>query len=157
MSNSQWPHGLQPTRFLHPWDLPGKSTGVGRHCLLHLYYQMLSNFNIILSFNFLSIRTSFISQLIILSPFLIQYLMKIGNSFTWREWWNATKRHLKINIASENKTRDHFYATFDGQPKFQIASQCEIIRLLKESKHTNFRINKTSVFIPILLLQKNVF
>ena len=28
------PHGLQPTRLLHPLDLPGKSTGVGCHCLL---------------------------------------------------------------------------------------------------------------------------
>ena len=28
------PHGLQPTRFLHPWDFPGKSTGMGCHCLL---------------------------------------------------------------------------------------------------------------------------
>ena len=24
-----WPHGLQPTRFLCPWDSPGKNTGVG--------------------------------------------------------------------------------------------------------------------------------
>ena len=24
---------LQPTRLLHPWDFPGKSTGVGCHCL----------------------------------------------------------------------------------------------------------------------------
>ena len=24
----------QPTRLLHPWDFPGKSTGVGCHCLL---------------------------------------------------------------------------------------------------------------------------
>ena len=34
MSDSLLPHGLQPTRFLHPWDFPGKSTGVGCHCLL---------------------------------------------------------------------------------------------------------------------------
>ena len=27
-------HGLQPTRFLCPWDLPGKSIGVGCRCLL---------------------------------------------------------------------------------------------------------------------------
>ena len=28
-------HGVaQPTRLLHPWDFPGKSTGVGCHCLL---------------------------------------------------------------------------------------------------------------------------
>ena len=26
--NSSRPHGLQPTRLLHPWDFPGKSTGV---------------------------------------------------------------------------------------------------------------------------------
>ena len=24
-----WPHGLQPTRLLCPWDFPGKDTGVG--------------------------------------------------------------------------------------------------------------------------------
>ena len=34
MSDSVRPHGLQPTRLLHPWDFPGKSTGVGCHCLL---------------------------------------------------------------------------------------------------------------------------
>ena len=28
VSDSSWPHGLQPTRLLHPWDFPGKSTGV---------------------------------------------------------------------------------------------------------------------------------
>ena len=32
---TQRPHGLQPTRLLCPWDFPGKSTGVGCHCLLH--------------------------------------------------------------------------------------------------------------------------
>ena len=34
MSNSSRPHELQPTRLLCPWDSPGKSTGVGCHCLL---------------------------------------------------------------------------------------------------------------------------
>ena len=28
------PNGLQPTRLLCPWDFPGKSTGVGCHCLV---------------------------------------------------------------------------------------------------------------------------
>ena len=34
VSDPQRPHGLQPTRILRPWDFPGKSTGVGCHCLL---------------------------------------------------------------------------------------------------------------------------
>ena len=29
MSNSLWPHGLQPTRLLCPWDFPDKNPGVG--------------------------------------------------------------------------------------------------------------------------------
>ena len=33
-SDSSQLHGLKPTRFLHPWDFPGKSTGVGCHFLL---------------------------------------------------------------------------------------------------------------------------
>ena len=36
VSDPQWPHGLQPTRVLHPWDFPGKNTGVGCH-FLHRY------------------------------------------------------------------------------------------------------------------------
>ena len=42
MSNSWRPHGLQPTRLLHPWDFPGKSTGVGCHCLSCMCGQMIS-------------------------------------------------------------------------------------------------------------------
>ena len=37
----QRPHGLQPTRLLHPWDFPGKSTGVGCHCLLRAGVKLL--------------------------------------------------------------------------------------------------------------------
>ena len=34
VSDPQRPHGLQPSRLLRLWDFPGKSTGVGCHCLL---------------------------------------------------------------------------------------------------------------------------
>ena len=40
MSDSLRPQGLQPTRLLHPWDFPGKSTGV--HCHLILQRTFLS-------------------------------------------------------------------------------------------------------------------
>ena len=39
MSDSQRLHWLQPTRLLHPWGFPGKSTGVGCHWLLHYAYM----------------------------------------------------------------------------------------------------------------------
>ena len=34
MSNSVRPHRWQPARLPHPWDSPGKNTGVGCHFLL---------------------------------------------------------------------------------------------------------------------------
>ena len=34
MSDSVRPHRRQPTRLPHPWDAPGKNTGVGCHFLL---------------------------------------------------------------------------------------------------------------------------
>ena len=34
MSNSVQPHRQHPTRLRHPWDSPGKNTGVGCHFLL---------------------------------------------------------------------------------------------------------------------------
>ena len=34
MSDSMRPHRRQPTRLPHPWDSPGKNTGVGCHFLL---------------------------------------------------------------------------------------------------------------------------
>ena len=35
MSNSLQPHGLKPSRLLHPWDFPGKNTGV----VCHFFFQ----------------------------------------------------------------------------------------------------------------------
>ena len=43
MSDSQRPHGLQPTRLFCPWDFPGKSTGVACHCLLQMNEWSLIN------------------------------------------------------------------------------------------------------------------
>ena len=38
VSNSVRPHRRQPTRLHHPWDYPGKRTGVGCHLLLRIHY-----------------------------------------------------------------------------------------------------------------------
>ena len=44
VSDSQRLHGLQPTRLLCPWDFPGKSTGVGCHCLLRVCVINIPNY-----------------------------------------------------------------------------------------------------------------
>ena len=39
VSDSLQPHGLEPTRFLCPWDSPGKNNGMGCHFLLQCIFQ----------------------------------------------------------------------------------------------------------------------
>ena len=43
VSDSSRPYGMQPTRLLHPWDFPGKSTGVGCHPLLREKSEVMLN------------------------------------------------------------------------------------------------------------------
>ena len=56
MSDSYRPHGLQPTRLLRPWDFPGKSTGVGCHCLL----QKMIIYNYICKYNWITLLFTWI-------------------------------------------------------------------------------------------------
>ena len=56
MSDSVWPRRLKPTRLLSPWDFPGKSTGVGCHCLLRKGWII---FHYIPWMNFKKIHSSF--------------------------------------------------------------------------------------------------
>ena len=45
MSDSVRPHRWQPTRLLHPWDSPGKNTGVGCHFLLFCFIDYAKAFD----------------------------------------------------------------------------------------------------------------
>ena len=42
VSDPQRPHGLQPSRLLRSWDFPGRSTGVGCHCLFRVRMALQS-------------------------------------------------------------------------------------------------------------------
>ena len=59
--------GLQPTRLLRLWDFPGKSTGVGCHCLLRFIVTsncyIYASFCSSLSFSSFSLQTRSQSQL----------------------------------------------------------------------------------------------
>ena len=43
VSDPQRLHGLQPSRLFHPWDFPGRSTGVGCHYLLQEWHWKSTN------------------------------------------------------------------------------------------------------------------
>ena len=52
VSNSLQPYGLYPTRILCPWNFPGKSTGVGCHCL----FRRLGRVSVIPCFAFIAVE-----------------------------------------------------------------------------------------------------
>ena len=37
-----------PTRLLHPWDFPGKSTGIGCHCLLRMFLLKMQKLTLVM-------------------------------------------------------------------------------------------------------------
>ena len=47
-SDSVWPHRQQPTRLPHPWDSPGKNTGVGCHFLLQCMKVKVKSLSLVL-------------------------------------------------------------------------------------------------------------
>ena len=61
VSNPWWPHGLQLTRLLHPWEFPGKSTGVGCHFLLQKRKLEVDRWHTELSrWHYLSVKLVFV-------------------------------------------------------------------------------------------------
>ena len=62
VSDAQWTHGLQPTRFLHPWGFPGKSTEVGCHPLLQTYRLTNAYFWLCVSRYFISYYPELLSH-----------------------------------------------------------------------------------------------
>ena len=52
MSDSVQPHRGQPARLSHPLDFPGKSTGVGYHCLLRNLLQHIIFYDNMPSYSF---------------------------------------------------------------------------------------------------------
>ena len=103
VSDSQRPHGLQPTRLLCPWDFPGKSTGVGCHCLLRI--TELVN------------RKSKIYTLVYQFPIhiLLIAMTKYCSilSFLWGEWYKNVKElfllirnHKAVHLNASTKSSE---------------------------------------------------
>ena len=96
MSDPQRPPGLQPSRLLHPWDFPGKSTGVGCHTFIifkkvkphtRCYWYCLWGFKFTHVFTILSL---FISSLTVSLPsgiaFFLHAVHPLEFPFEWFPW-----------------------------------------------------------------------
>ena len=77
VSDSSWPNGLQPTQLFRPWDFPGKSTGVGCHCLIIHYIPVLVHLILTIFIQFLHpwpiISLNHKSLLLFLQDFLVLF------------------------------------------------------------------------------------
>ena len=92
MSDSSWLHGLQPTRLLRPWDFPGKSTGVGCHCLLLKLRQLPRNLRCYLLSSFSGLH----SILLVFWLFLSQHIPTVQGLPRWHSGKEPTcqcRRH----------------------------------------------------------------
>ena len=113
VSDSLWPHGLQPSRLLHPWDFPGKSTGVGCHCLLHLCVSKVPQISCS-AFSSFKARTLYIQPLFSKSIMLTftQCRHKEPGFWKWShlvtggEWVRCLRKHwgLEADLLLVNRT-----------------------------------------------------
>ena len=67
-----WPHRRQPTRLPHPWDSPGKNTGVGCHFLLQC------------------VKVKSLSRVRLLAtPWTAAYQAPLSMGFSRQEYWSG--------------------------------------------------------------------
>ena len=87
-SDSLQSRGLQPTRLLCPWDFPGKSTGMGCHCLLRKSLPVY-NYGHAFFFNFKDkLKSSFWND---------NYEPVLEMSYIWRSIKDVFYNHFSIN------------------------------------------------------------
>ena len=106
VSHSLRPHGLQPTRLLHPWDFPGKSTGVGCHCLLWVkrYNEWLKN--------------KFYLPVELLTCAYQSGTFQVLNKYAVNKWINLTLFQLskELNICMEKSPTNDFSGFYRRVP-----------------------------------------
>ena len=76
VSESVWPHRWQPTRLPHPWNSPGKNTGMGCHFLLQ-YMKVKSESEVAQSCRPLP------------TPWTAAYQTPSSMGFSRQEYWNG--------------------------------------------------------------------
>ena len=124
-------HGLQPTRLLCPWDFPGKSTGVGCHCLLHVAGQETTK-----------IRTTHgtkdwfkIGKEVCQNCILLPYLFNLYGEYTmWNSMLNEAQAGIKIAGRNINNFRYADNTTLVAESKEELKSFLMKLKVKKECK-----------------------
>ena len=96
VSNFLRPYGLQPTRLLHPWNFPGKSTGMGCHFLLFSSYSHINLdwVNCFMAFG-LHVLFVYFGDSSLVSCFICKYFLPFcGLSFCL--WFSLMCRSFKV-------------------------------------------------------------
>ena len=76
MSDSVWPHRRQPTRLPHPWDSPGKNTGVACHFLLQCMKVKVKG-------------KSLSHARLLATPWAAAYQAPLSMGFSRQEYWSG--------------------------------------------------------------------
>ena len=144
MSDSQRSHGLQPTRLLHPWDFPGKSTGVGCHCLL----QMASQSSSIQIYSDLFHHSILLQMKVFFQ--LFPYFPQLFSSNTNRTSWNIICAIISIvwmlcSVIMESK-RMVFHQPIQNGVVDTLRIDIKWKRINKKSNTEKFNIKKMQIF-----------
>ena len=157
MSDSVRPHRQQPTRLRHPWDSPGKNTGVGCHFLLQCM-KVKSESEVAQSGRTLA------------TPWTAAHQAPLSMGFSRQEYWSGVPlpslvynithkqnrtvcshtRHSPICVHTHTHTHTHTYASWCHSGK-ELTCQC---RWLRDSDHWVGKIlwgksqQLTSLFSP---------
>ena len=92
----------QPSRLLRPRDFPGKSTGVGCHCLLRFWVKNTTNFNLLVS--------------AIVCP-----LTKLMNFTRWRFSSTEAETYIKVYC---NSIHDSIWKKSGDKIQWSYSQQC---------------------------------
>ena len=135
MSDSSRPHGLQPTRLLHPWDFPGKSTGVGCHCLLRSWLKLMS-IELVMSSHHLNLCHPLLLLPSIFSSIGI-FSSESSLCIRWPKYWN-----FNFSISPSNE--------YSGLISFRIdwLDLLAVQGLISVFSITTFKWHPTPVLLP---------
>ena len=122
MSNSLWPHGLQPTRLLHPWNFPGKSTGVRCHHLLRT--NSLSLLKLMSIMSLMPSNHFILCHPLLLPPAIFPSIRVFSNEsvlcISWPKYWSF---NFSISPSNEYSGLISFIGWLGGSPRSPRDSQ----------------------------------